>query len=134
MVIVVGIDPATYIAARYTLADNIPELDWAGGLSGQPMECIEGEVTGLPFPARRVGSRGWVSPDETALEGPFSEWTGYAGDAKEEPVIISSAFITATTYSNLRRQPETAHSHLFERCFIRSAGCWTHWKGPVFLM
>ena len=52
MVIIVGIYPATYIAARDTLSDQISELDWAGGLTGQPLDCIEGEVTGLPFPAR----------------------------------------------------------------------------------
>ena len=125
MVIVVGIDPATYIAARYTLADNIPELDWAGGLSGQPMECIEGEVTGLPFPARsELVLEGWVSPDETALEGPFGEWTGYyAGDAKQEPVIhIERVYYRDNPILTCAASQKPPHSHLFERCFIRSAG------------
>lgn len=125
MVIVVGIDPATYIAARYTLADNIPELDWAGGLSGQPMECIEGEVTGLPFPARsELVLEGWVSPDETALEGPFGEWTGYyAGSAREEPVIhIERVYYRNNPILTCAASQKPPHSHLFERCFIRSAG------------
>ena len=137
MVIVVGIDPATYIAARYTLADNIPELDWAGGLSGQPMECIEGEVTGLPFPARsELVLEGWVSPDETALEGPFGEWTGYyAGDAKEEPVIHiervyyrDNPILTCAPARNRRTVTCSRGAS-----FVRPV-CWTHWKGPVFLM
>ena len=102
--------PATYIAARYTLSDNIPELDWAGGLCGQPMEVIEGEVTGLPFPARsELVLEGWVSPDETALEGPFGEWTGYyAGDAKQEPVIhIERVYIELLTYEGRQTGGDT---------------------------
>ena len=62
MAIIVGIDPATYIAARYTLSDQVPELDWAGGLVGRPIDCIEGELTGLPFPAH----------SEIVLEGEVS--------------------------------------------------------------
>ena len=111
MVIVVGIDPATYIAARYTLADHVPELDWAGGLAGRPLDCVEGEVTGLPFPARsELVLEGWVSPDETALEGPFGEWTGYyAGAAREEPVIhIETGLLPNESHPDLCGQPETA--------------------------
>ena len=125
MVIVVGIDPATYIAARYTLSDSIPELDWAGGLSGKPLECIAGEVTGLPFPARsELVLEGWVSPEDTALEGPFGDWTGYyAGAAKEEPLItIERVYYRDDPILTCAASQKPPHSHLFERCFIRSAG------------
>ena len=125
MAIVVGIDPATYIAARYTLSDNVPELDWAGGLVGRPIECIEGELTGLPFPANsEIVLEGEVSPDETAMEGPFGEWTGYyAGDAREEPVIrIKRVYYRNDPILTCAASQKPPHSHLFERCFIRSAG------------
>ena len=125
MAIIVGIDPATYIAARYTLSDQIPELDWAGGLAGRPIEVVEGEVTGLPFPAHaEIVLEGFVSPDETALEGPFGEWTGYyAGDAKEEPVIrIERVYHRTDPILTCAASQKPPHSHLFERCFIRSAG------------
>ena len=125
MVIVVGIDPATYIAARYTLSESNPELDWAGGLSGKPLECIAGEVTGLPFPARsELVLEGWVSPEDTALEGPFGEWTGYyAGAAKEEPLItIERVYYRDDPILTCAASQKPPHSHLFERCFIRSAG------------
>ena len=123
--IVVGIDPATYIAARYTLSDNVPELDWAGGLVGRPIDCIEGELTGLPFPANsEIVLEGEVSPDETAMEGPFGEWTGYyAGDAREEPVIrIKRVYYRNDPILTCAASQKPPHSHLFERCFIRSAG------------
>ena len=125
MAIIVGIDPATYIAARYTLSDNVPELDWAGGLAGRPIDCIEGEVTGLPFPANsEIVLEGEVSPDETAMEGPFGEWTGYyAGDAREEPVIrIKRVYYRNDPILTCAASQKPPHSHLFERCFIRSAG------------
>ena len=125
MAIIVGIDPATYIAARYTLSDQVSELDWAGGLTGRPVEVVEGEVTGLPFPARsEIVLEGFVSPDETALEGPFGEWTGYyAGDAKEEPVIrIERVYHRSDPILTCAASQKPPHSHLFERCFIRSAG------------
>ncbi len=125
MAIIVGIDPATYIAARYTLSDNVAEFDWAGGLAGRPIDCIEGEVTGLPFPANsEIVLEGEVSPDETAMEGPFGEWTGYyAGDAREEPVIrIKRVYYRNDPILTCAASQKPPHSHLFERCFIRSAG------------
>lgn len=123
--IIVGIDPATYIAARYTLSDNVSEYDWAGGLVGRPMDVIEGELTGLPFPAHsEIVLEGEISPDETALEGPFGEWTGYyAGSAKEEPVIdIKRVYYRTNPILTCAASQKPPHSHLFERCFIRSAG------------
>ncbi len=125
MAIVVGIDPATYIAARYTLSDHVPEFDWAGGLVGRPIDCIEGALTGLPFPARaEIVLEGEVSPDRTAMEGPFGEWTGYyAGDAREEPVIeIKRVYYRNDPILTCAASQKPPHSHLFERCFIRSAG------------
>ena len=125
MAIIVGIDPATYIAARYTLSDQVPELDWAGGLVGRPIDCIEGDLTGLPFPAHsEIVLEGEVSPDETAMEGPFGEWTGYyAGDAREEPVItIKRVYYRDDPILTCAASQKPPHSHLFERCFIRSAG------------
>ena len=125
MVIIVGIDPATYIAARYTLSDQVPELDWAGGLTGRALDCIEGEVTGLPFPAHsEIVLEGEVSPTETAPEGPFGEWTGYyAGGAQQEPVItIKRVYYRDNPILTCAASQKPPHSHLFERCFIRSAG------------
>ncbi|MGH3626231.1 MAG: UbiD family decarboxylase domain-containing protein, partial [Sciscionella sp.] len=34
VIIIVWIDPITYLAAGYTLADKMPELDWCGGVLG----------------------------------------------------------------------------------------------------
>ncbi|MGE0746636.1 MAG: UbiD family decarboxylase [Rhodospirillales bacterium] len=124
MAIVVGIDPVSYLAARYTLADTVPELDWAGGIAGAPMDCIEGALTGLPIPANsEIVLEGECVPDEKVMEGPFGEWTGYyAGDAQPEPVInIRRAYWRNDPIMTCAASQKPPHSHLFERCFIRSA-------------
>ena len=124
VVIIVGCDPVTYLAAGYTMADAVPEFEWAGGLMDRPMELIEGEVTGLPFPARsEIVLEGEILPDETTLEGPFGEWHGYyAGEAKEEPVIrIKRIYHRDDPILTCAASQKPPHSHLFERCFLRSA-------------
>ena len=125
MAIVVGIDPLLYMAARYQVPLGMSEFDFAGGVAGEPLEVIEGEITGLPLPANaEIILEGEVLPDQKALEGPFGEWNGYyAGDAEMEPVIEIKRILHRTnpilTCAASQRPP---HSHLFERCFIRSAG------------
>ncbi|MFH1489968.1 MAG: UbiD family decarboxylase [Pseudomonadota bacterium] len=127
VLIVVGIDPLLYTAARYQVPLRLSEFDFAGGIAGEPIEVIEGEVTGLPIPAHaEIVLEGEVLPDEKAPEGPFGEWTGYyAGSQKMEPVIKVKRVLhrhdPILTCAASQRPP---HSHLFERCFIRSAGLW----------
>ncbi len=124
VVIIVGCDPITYLAGGYTMADAVPEYDWAGGMMGRPLELIEGEVTGLPFPARsEIVLEGWILPGEKVKEGPFGEWHGYyAGEAREEPPIrIERIYHRTNPIMTCAASQKPPHSHLFERCFLRSA-------------
>jgi 4-hydroxy-3-polyprenylbenzoate decarboxylase len=127
MAVVVGIDPLLYMAARYQVPMGVSEFDYAGGLGGRPFEVIEGEYTGLPIPARaEIVLEGDVLPDQEAPEGPFGEWNGYyAGASSMEPVFKVRRILHRNdpilTCAASQRPP---HSHLFERCFIRSAGLW----------
>ena len=124
VVIIVGIDPITYLAAGYTLADSMPEYDWCGGVLGRPHELIEGELTGLPFPARaEVVLEGEIQPDQRVAEGPFGEWHGYyAGDVQDEPVIkINRIYYRNSPILTCAASQKPPHAHLFERCFLRSA-------------
>ncbi len=122
--IIVGCDPITYLAAGYTMSDNMPEYEWAGGLIDRPMELIEGELTKLPFPARsEIVLEGEILPGEVTREGPFGEWHGYyAGEAKDEPVIrIRRVYHRDDPILTCAASNKPPHSHLFERCFLRSA-------------
>ena len=124
VVIIVGADPITYLAAGYTMPDSMPEYEWAGGLMDRPLELIEGEATGLPFPARsEIVMEGEISATETTLEGPFGEWHGYyAGDAQQEPLIrINRIYHRNDPILTCAASQKPPHSHLFERCFLRSA-------------
>lgn len=64
------------------------EFHYMGSVRGEPMELIEEEVTGLPFPAdSEIVLAGWCPPDKFLPEGPFGEWHGYYG-SKERPAPI----------------------------------------------
>src|SRR5216117_3997506 len=71
MVAVVGLDPALFSAARATLNRGESELDYVGGLRGEPLEVVRGEVTGLPIPAHaEIALEGEVVPGRRAWKDP----------------------------------------------------------------
>ncbi|HLC26917.1 MAG TPA: UbiD family decarboxylase, partial [bacterium] len=127
LVAIVGVDPLLWVGSRYSVPMGVSEFDYCGGIKGEPMELVRGSFTGLPFPSySEIVLEGEVVPGEKVLEGPFGEWPGYyAGGKKEEPVMTVKRVyhrnhpILTCTASN-----KPPHPHLFERCFIRSAGLW----------
>lgn len=126
-VIVVGVDPLLYAASRYQVPWGTSEFDYAGGLQGKPVEVIEGKYTGLPIPAHaEIAIEGEVLPDKKDMEGPFGEWHGYyAGGKKEENVfLVKRVMFRTNPILTCAASQKPPHAHLFERCFIRSAGLW----------
>jgi len=126
-VVVIGIDPLLYVASRYQVPWGVSEFDYAGGLKGEPVEVIRGKYTDLPIPAHgEIVMEGEVSPTEKLPEGPFGEWHGYyAGGRKEEYVLkIKRVMFRSNPILTCAASQKPPHSHLFERCFIRSAGLW----------
>ncbi len=89
VVILVGLAPLHFLGAALEIPDGVSELEWIGGVVGEPIECIEGEVTGIPIPVRaEIALEGYLHPNSTRPEGPFGEWTGYyASVSSEEPVF-----------------------------------------------
>jgi len=127
VIIVVGLAPVIWVVARYKVPGNEGELDYAGGIAGQPIDVIKGEITGLPFPAQsEIVLEGEISATETALEGPFGEWAGYyASSARQEPLIhIKRIYHRNHPILTCAASQRPPHAHLFERSFIRSAGLW----------
>jgi len=83
----IGHPPDVFIAANEYTPTHLDELAYLGGLRGEPLQVIEGEVTGLPFPAHsEIVLEGHIYPDDELVpEGPFGEWTGYySGGSHEE--------------------------------------------------
>jgi 4-hydroxy-3-polyprenylbenzoate decarboxylase len=84
-----GQDPLLLMVAGNELPYGVSEYEYAGGVRGEPIDVLRGPVTGLPIPAAaEIVVEGYLHPDETAVEGPFSEWTGYyAGQPHPEPLV-----------------------------------------------
>jgi UbiD family decarboxylase len=126
-VVVVGLDPLLFLAARYQVPPGLSELDWVGGLREQPMEVLKGKYTGLPIPANsEIVLEGEFRNDEKRMEGPFGEWPGYyAGGKIEEPVFrIKRMMYRNSPILTCAASNKPPHSHLYERAFIRSASLW----------
>jgi len=93
--VVNGEDPALFIAGFEYLPEGQSEYAFAGGIKGAPIELCDGPVTGLPLPAHaEIVLEGSLLPpsQETLLEGPFGEFTGYyAAEARPSPVMEVAA-------------------------------------------
>ena len=82
-------DPNLWLASCTETETGVSEIDYAGGVRGEPYEVIEGPVTGLPIPAdAEIAIEGHLHPDDRGREGPFGEWPGYyASGARDEPFV-----------------------------------------------
>ncbi|MFQ5850308.1 MAG: UbiD family decarboxylase [Candidatus Binatia bacterium] len=84
-----GIDPLLHMIASRPEPFGSSELDYVGGIEGEPVEVIQGELTGLPIPAHaEIAVEAEILPAGGKVEGPFGEWTGYyASGERVEPVV-----------------------------------------------
>jgi UbiD family decarboxylase len=93
--VVNGEHPALFIAGFEYLPEGASEYDFAGAIKGAPIEVFTGAATGLPLPAHaEIILEGELLPpnEETLLEGPFGEFTGYyAADKRPCPVMNVTA-------------------------------------------
>jgi 4-hydroxy-3-polyprenylbenzoate decarboxylase len=90
---VIGCDPATILAAVTPVPDSLSEYQFAGLLRGGKTEVVKclGELqrkTDLQVPASaEIVLEGFIDPDETALEGPYGDHTGYYNEQANFPVF-----------------------------------------------
>jgi len=86
--VALGADPATILGAVTPVPDSLSEYQFAGLLRGAKTEvvkCIGNEVQ-VPASAEIV-LEGVIHPDETALEGPYGDHTGYYNEQETFPVF-----------------------------------------------
>ena len=75
-----GIDPILLIVGSMGFPRNVSEYDHAGGIRGEPVRVVKGEVTDLLIPAdAEIVVEGISYPDRLKDEGPFGEFQGYYG-------------------------------------------------------
>jgi 4-hydroxy-3-polyprenylbenzoate decarboxylase len=89
VVVAIGADPATLLAAVTPIPDTLSEFQFAGLLRGARSEVVAcGCGGGLYVPASaEIVLEGYIDPAEEALEGPFGDHTGYYNSQEKFPVF-----------------------------------------------
>lgn len=86
--VVLGCDPATILGAVTPVPDTLSEYQFAGLLRGSRTELVKCVGNDLHVPARaEIVLEGVIHLDETALEGPYGDHTGYYNEQDYFPVF-----------------------------------------------
>jgi 4-hydroxy-3-polyprenylbenzoate decarboxylase len=95
---VLGAHPLWMIVGSQTFPKNMSELEAIGGIAGAPLEVVQGQASGLPFPARaEIVIEGVIRANVTRQEGPFGEFTGYYGRPEAACPLVE---VTAVHHRN----------------------------------
>jgi 4-hydroxy-3-polyprenylbenzoate decarboxylase len=88
LAVALGADPATMIGAVTPVPDTLSEYQFAGLLRGARTELVKCIGSDLQVPSTaEIVLEGFIHPDETALEGPFGDHTGYYNEQERFPVF-----------------------------------------------
>ena len=86
--VALGADPATILGAVTPVPDTLSEYQFAGLLRGAKTEVVKCIGNDLQVPASaEIVLEGAIHPDETALEGPYGDHTGYYNEQETFPVF-----------------------------------------------
>ncbi|MDG6881467.1 3-octaprenyl-4-hydroxybenzoate carboxy-lyase [Phocoenobacter uteri] len=86
--VALGADPATILAAVTPIPDTLSEYAFAGLLRGHKTEVVKSISNDLEVPASaEIVLEGYIDPNETALEGPYGDHTGYYNEQDHFPVF-----------------------------------------------
>ncbi len=97
--VALGADPATILAAVTPVPDSLSEYQFAGLLRGSRTEVVQCLGSDLQVPAAaEIVLEGCIDPQESALEGPYGDHTGYYNEQARFPVFTVERL-------SMRRQP-----------------------------
>lgn len=97
--VALGADPATILSAVTPIPDSLSEYAFAGLLRGNKSEVVKSISNELEVPAgAEMVLEGYIDPDETALEGPYGDHTGYYNEQEYFPVFT-------VTHITMRQNP-----------------------------
>lgn len=86
--VALGADPATILGAVTPVPDSLSEYQFAGLLRGAKTEIVKCLTHDLQVPASaEIVLEGYIYPDETAIEGPYGDHTGYYNEQERFPVL-----------------------------------------------
>jgi 4-hydroxy-3-polyprenylbenzoate decarboxylase len=90
--VVIGADPATILSAVLPLPETLSEIRFSGLLRGERPRLAKAVSVPMRVPAdAEIVIEGFVSPTETAPEGPYCDHTGYYNSVEPFPVMRVSA-------------------------------------------
>ena len=99
VVVALGADPATILSAVTPIPDTLSEYAFAGLLRGNKTEVSKALSCNLEIPAgAEIVLEGYIDPNETALEGPYGDHTGYYNEQEYFPVFT-------VTHLTMRKDP-----------------------------
>lgn len=89
VVVALGADPATILAAVTPIPDTLSEYAFAGLLRGASTEIATSKISKeLSVPANaEIVLEGYIYPDDMAREGPYGDHTGYYNETEMFPVF-----------------------------------------------
>jgi 4-hydroxy-3-polyprenylbenzoate decarboxylase len=86
--VAIGCEPATTIAAVTPVPDSMSEFHFAGILRKKAIELVECKTVPLKVPATsEIVLEGEIRHDDTVMEGPFGDHTGYYNSPEPFPVF-----------------------------------------------
>jgi 4-hydroxy-3-polyprenylbenzoate decarboxylase len=123
--VAIGCDPASIYAGSAPLPPGIDEIMFAGWLRHERVDMVKGKTIDLEVPAHaEIVLEGWVDPNETRIEGPFGDHTGFYSLADAYPVMHVQAItmrknpIYATTIVGKPPQEDVWLGKATERLFL----------------
>lgn len=88
LAVALGADPATMLGAVTPVPDSLSEYQFSGLLRGTKTEIVKCLGHDLQVPASaEIVLEGFIYPNETAIEGPFGDHTGYYNEQETFPVF-----------------------------------------------
>lgn len=117
--VALGADPSIIFSAASPLPLGFDEMLFAGFLRKQGVEMVKAVTVNLEVPAHaEIILEGYVEPEDTMIEGPFGDHTGYYSLADEYPVFR----LTCITHRKDAIYPSTiVGKPPMEDCFIAKA-------------
>lgn len=95
--IALGVDPATLIGSVMPVPNTLSEYAFSGLLRGSKTEVVKCISSNLYVPASsEIVLEGYVEHNNTAIEGPFGDHTGYYNSTESFPICT----ITHMTHRN----------------------------------
>lgn len=93
--IVFGTEPITTMVAGSPIPHQVSEVDAAGGIRGEAIKLVKCETLDLMVPATaEIVLEGEIYPGDMKAEGPFGEFLGYMGGAREKRYVVRIKAIT----------------------------------------